>query len=372
MSARVLRLTFIARYRDLTMHRKVSALAQRPGVRVHYVLPRVWRDDLLAASAVLPPDAAFSAQPVALASPNDPHRVVYGTLDFGLRHHPADLIHAEEEPDSLAALQIALARRWFAPHARLVLHTWQNVDRPRGRLVRWVMARTLAAADGVCCANTEAEAILRRRGYRGATWVLPAVGVDTETFTPRPRPEARAGFVVGYLGRLVKEKGLDTLLAALALLDPGVTARLIGAGPDQPRLAALAAPLGARVQFLPPRSPAAVADALTELDALVLPSRTTPVWKEQLGRVLLEAMACGVPVIAAASGAIPEVVGDAGLLFPEGEAAALAACVRRLQTEPGLRSALSARGLARVHAHYSQTRLASALADAYQEWRSPS
>ena len=57
---------------------------------------------------------------------------------------------------------------------------------------------------------------------------------------------------------------------------------------------------------------------LRALDALVLPSESTPLWKEQFGHVLIEAMACGVPVVGSDSGAIPEVIGEAGLLFPGG------------------------------------------------------
>jgi glycosyltransferase involved in cell wall biosynthesis len=90
---------------------------------------------------------------------------------------------------------------------------------------------------------------------------------------------------------------------------------------------------------------------MRELDALVLPSRTTSVWKEQFGRVIVEAMACQTPVIGSDSGAIPEVIGDAGLIFPEGDAHALGNCLRRLIESPDLRRELGERGHARVKQH---------------------
>jgi glycosyltransferase involved in cell wall biosynthesis len=97
---------------------------------------------------------------------------------------------------------------------------------------------------------------------------------------------------------------------------------------------------------------------LAEADVLVLPSRTTPVWKEQFGRVLVEAMSCGTPVVGSDSGAIPEVIGDAGLIFAEGDAEALAACLRRLAQSPELRRELGERGRRRVAEHYTVERIA--------------
>jgi hypothetical protein len=99
---------------------------------------------------------------------------------------------------------------------------------------------------------------------------------------------------------------VDLLLRAAAQLPPDTHVRLIGSGPEQARLAQLAADLGlaARVSFETAPSLAMPA-RLAALDCLVLPSRSRPNWKEQFGRVLIEAMACGVPVVGAACGEIP-------------------------------------------------------------------
>ena len=80
--------------------------------------------------------------------------------------------------------------------------------------------------------------------------------------------------------------------------------------------------------------------AAERLDCLALPSLTRPNWKEQFGRVLVEAMACQVPVVGSDSGEIPNLVGDAGLIVPEGDAAALAAALRRLRDDAVLRASL--------------------------------
>ena len=96
----------------------------------------------------------------------------------------------------------------------------------------------------------------------------------------------------------------------------------------------------------------------TGLDALVLPSRTRPNWKEQFGRVLIEAMACGVAVLGSDSGEIPRVIGDAGIVFPEGDVHMLAGSLRRLQTDSALRVRLCDAGRARVLANYTMRHVA--------------
>ena len=103
-----------------------------------------------------------------------------------------------------------------------------------------------------------------------------------------------------------------------------------------------------------------------QLDVLVVPSRTRSNWKEQFGRVAVEAMACGVPVVGSDSGEIPHVLGDAGLVFVEDDAAALRAHLARLMQDAGLQAELARRGRRRVLEHYTQARVA---ADTYEVYR---
>jgi L-malate glycosyltransferase len=237
--------------------------------------------------------------------------------------------------------------------------------------VRAIFRTTLRASAGVLCANREAQELLRRQGYHKPVAILPALGVDLRVFTP-DESLPRDHFTIAFVGRLVPEKGLDTLIDAVEPLTRSagprpVQLRIIGDGPSRSDLMRYAEKLGNAVQFVAALPPAQIAQQLQQIDVLVLPSRTTPVWKEQFGRVLIEAMACGVPVIGSDSGAIPEVIGDAGLIFPENNAGALTDCLRRLIAAPTLCAELAQRGIARVQAHYTQERIAQQTLEFYRQ-----
>ncbi len=365
----MIRVLYIARYHHPMMERKIALLANQRDLNLWLVRPNAWQDEF---GRTTIPDAIgnYRTIPVRLLGPSTEwHRTLYCTLAFGMLEARPDLIHAEEEPDSLAALQIALARRIFAPRAQLVLHTWQNVNRVKRWYVRLVIRATTSQADAILCANQEAVAVLRQLGYRRQAEVIPHHGVDLRVFHPFPRQvEQSHELKVIYAGRFAPEKGLDTLLQAISQLRPAARLILIGDGPAYADLTGRVVSLGIDdcVQFLSPMPPEKLAQELSQADALVLPSRTTGVWKEQFGRILIQAMACRVPVVGSDSGAIPEVVGDAGLLFAEGNVEQLTACLRRLIESPALRQDLMDRGEARVAEFYTQERIAAQTADFYR------
>lgn len=369
----MMRVLLVARYLQREHHRKVEALAAQPGLEVWHVAPDRWRDELRPYTQEVRRPAGYT---LCLARPiltYDIHRYLYWPPDVYLARVRPDLIHLEDEPDSLIALQVALARRLWAPQASLVLFTWQNIERRRrwyvSSLGRWVLLQVDYLIAGSAAAREAACSL----GYCGPAAVLPQIGLDPEVFSPGDGTPVReslglAGFVAGYVGRLVPQKGVDLLLHAVALL-PEVSAVILGSGPMEGALKELARELGTaeRVRFVPAVPVAEVPAHLRALDVLVLPSRTTPVWKEQFGHVLIEAMACGVPTVGSYSGAIPEVIGPAGLLFPEGDAAALADALEGLRTRPALREHLARIGRQRVLEHYTHEQIAHRTADIYRQ-----
>lgn len=368
----MIRVLFIARYRDKTMWRKVELIAQQPDLQVRFVFPAYWQDDLTKLVQKESTSTNFEQIPISfIGSPSEPHRTFYRSIGVGCTGFNPTIIHTEEEPDSLAALQIAVARRIFAPKAKLLLHTWQNVERPKTSYVNWVMNRTLTASDCVMCANQTAIDLLHARGYRKLTPLLPPIGVDTTVFFPSDNPIEDTEVKIAYIGRLSLEKDISTLLHAFAELRTKnkSSLHLIGNGPERSKLEQLAKDIGIEKSshFIGALSLVEIAEKLRQIDILVLPSRSTPVWQEQFGRVLTEAMASKVVVVGSSSGAIPEVIGDAGKIFPEGDVATLTTTLQTLIDSPEMRYRLALQGYQRVNEHYTQERIAEKTVDLYRQ-----
>ena len=164
-------------------------------------------------------------------------------------------------------------------------------------------------------------------------------------------------------------KGTGLLIEALVGLPPACRLRFVGSGPDEAELRRLAAERGVaeRVEFLPAVTTRDVPQALAEMDVLAAPSLTQPNWIEQFGRVLIEGMACGVPVIGSDSGEIPNVIGDAGVIADEGNAEALRQAFLTLYERPDLRAECSRRGMTRVRDNFTQEQVARRIAAVYQQ-----
>jgi len=171
------------------------------------------------------------------------------------------------------------------------------------------------------------------------------------------------------VGRLVEEKGVQVLLQAVDGLAGEWRLRILGSGPMQSQLEALAQRLGVtdRVTFESPIPSAQMPAFYNQLDTLVLPSLTRSHWKEQFGRVLIEAMACEVPVVGSRSGEIPHVIGQAGLTFTEGDVQGLRARLSQLMDAPALCANLARRGRERVLAHYTQAKIAAETHEVYRQ-----
>jgi glycosyltransferase involved in cell wall biosynthesis len=362
----MIRVLHIARYASAPLERRVMEMAGRPECAFRLVRPRAGGAPH-AADAARDRAKLEAVHVTRVWRSDDPHRGVYQTLGFGIRQAAPDIIHAEEEPDSLAALQVAIARRLAAPRARLLLNTWQNVNRRKRPAVSLVLSATLAASDAVICGNQGAVTVLRELGYRKPAPVIPALALDGSLYHRRQVTRISPGFTVGCVARLVPEKGVDTAVRALAALGDPATLAVVGVGPSRPALEDLARTLGvgASTRFLGPRDPDGIAEFLSAIDVLVVPSRSSPVWAEQFGRVIVEAMGCGTPVIGSSSGAIPEVMGQAGLLFPEDDAAALTERLRELRASAARRDELARLGREWTVSAHSPTRRAAETVEFY-------
>lgn len=257
-----------------------------------------------------------------------------------------DVLDLHEEPFGLAVAEV-LCLRWLRRRrVPYVLYSAQNLDKRYPLPFRWLEHVSLRHAAGAYTPNVEATHILERKGLRGPAVVIP-LGVDVERFAPTDRPPPQGRLRVGFVGRLIPHKGVDVLLRAVAR-DERLTLEVVGAGPEAAHLGELATGLGVagRVVFRGHVSEAATPDLYRHFDALAVPSVPTVGWVEQFGRVVVEAQASGVPVVASRSGALPEVVGAAGILVEPGDPGELAHALCRLLDEPGTWAKVRADGLA--------------------------
>ena len=253
----------------------------------------------------------------------------YTSLIKAIKRSKPDIIHLMEEPYSLFSIQTIMVKNLFAPKAKVVFYTYDNISynyifpyRP-SFLYEFIEKFTFKNSDYALCANKEAKEILLSKGFNKHIKIL----YPCFDFSFFKRMEAEIlknelglkGVVIGFIGRITKEKGLDTLLRACGELQEEFTLIIVGKGDYKFELIKLAKEMGIiqKIRFIDVLKYEEVPKYLSLLDIFVLPSITTKKWKEQFGRVIIEAMVCEVVVIGSDSGAIPEIIGNNGLIFRE-------------------------------------------------------
>ena len=347
--------------------KKLEELAREPDMRLTVLTPPAWKDDRGEQLLERVFTRGYELRVTPLAFNGHFHFHYYPRLAAELDELRPDLLHIDEEPYNWATRRaMAQAVRRGIPG---LFFTWQNINRRYPPPFVWWERYNYRHARHVIAGNHDAVAVLRAKGYAGPVSVIPQFGVDPDLFSPSDAPRPHRPFTIGYAGGLIAAKGLDVLLRACARLPGPWELHLVGAGSEETALRSLADELGVgdRVRWLGKRSSLEMPDFYRAIDALVLPSRTTSRWKEQFGRVLVEAMACETPVIGSDSGEIPHVISDAGLIFPENDVDALVAHLRALQSDAALRRELGRRGRQRVLKQFTQAQIARATAGVYRQ-----
>jgi D-inositol-3-phosphate glycosyltransferase len=296
------------------------------------------------------------------------HTPVMPTLLFHLLRLPrACIVHVH--------LPVAFAPElvWFTSlvtRRRYVAHYHLDADPtgPLGRLFVWykrvVMSRVLQGASAVIAVSSDQPATLvHGHGVAASRVKLIPNGIDRR-FVPaqQTRPAPGRPFRLLFVGRLAPQKNAGLLIDALARCTTDCHLLVVGDGEERDALRARVVELDLqdRVTFRGSLSGRSLVEAYQRSDALVLPSR-----KESTGLVLLEAMACGVPVVGTRVQGITETVGADGILV-EPEPGALAMAIDRLATDDRLWRELSLRGLRRSHDHSWSTSI-SAMRQLYAE-----
>ena len=367
-----MRVLIISRFCASPVYRaKIAALARQPGLEVSLLVPAAWREGarLLTCRESEEEDYRIFTGSLIFSGRVGGH--VYGSgLWKALKEARPDIVHLEEESYSSAAAQVLLYLARMRTRPKLMVNNSENFDIALPWRSRIIEKQVFRRADVLLVfARTARERLLRLGAPPEKVRTLPQFGLDPELFRP-PEPGKRGNvFSVGYLGRLVHSKGVDVLLRALAGLSGEWRAQIIGDGDERETLERLARALGIgeRVEFVDWVDSSDVPGYLQGWHTLALPSRTTAHWREQFGRVLIEAMGCGVVPVGAATGEIPYVIGSEGFVFPEDDVEALQEILQKLQSELRERERLADAGRKRVLEEFTWDVLADKAHRLYEE-----
>ena len=373
MARSILQVTLLSKALTVGAYqRKCELMAAHADIALTVLVPPAWGNSPLAQVH----QQGYTLRVIPIRLNGNFHLHHYPTLRRELALSKPDILHIDEEPYNFATF---LAFRSFhalqrnrklaagQPEPKTLFFSWQNLARRYPPPFRWMERYVLEQADAAIVGNTEAQQVWRAKGFSKPIQVIPQFGVDEMVFAPADAPRPNA-FVIGYAGRLVGEKRVDLLIEALTTL-PDAQLLIVGDGPQAPALRAQAQRLGVlgRIEFRPQVPSTHMPAIYHAMNVLVLPSETRPNWKEQFGRVLIEGMACGVPVVGSNSGEIPQVIGAAGLVFGERDGAALSAALLQLQQSPDQCHDLAQRGRARVLQHFTMQRIADATVEFYRQ-----
>jgi glycosyltransferase involved in cell wall biosynthesis len=345
-------------------------LADRPDLDVHLLVPARWHEFGRTIEADPPDDRGIKVHTLPVwfqhAGPMSWYLHVYPALRRIIRAVKPDVVHLWEEPWSLVAFQACLLKG----DASLVLEVDQNLLKrlppPFEAIRKYVLRRT----DHILARSPLAASVVWAKGYRGPVSYI-GYGVDQATFHPSRQPREAATthrrLRLGYVGRLIVDKGLDDALDAMARARVPVDLAILGEGPYEASLRARVRRLGLQdhVTFQRWGAPADVARFIQGLDALILLTRTTRTTLEQFGRVIVEAQSCGVPVIGSSSGAIPSVIGEGGWVVPERDPRALAELLNTIAPDAEARRLRGEAGRKNIAVRFTYDAIAQNLADAW-------
>ncbi|MFK7801276.1 MAG: glycosyltransferase [Anaerolineae bacterium] len=355
-----------------TYQAKLTAIGQTPGVDLAVMVPPFWDDPAGRIELEQRYTDGYQLFIEPLRFNGNYHFHYWPTLRQKIADFRPDIIHMDEEPYNLATwLAWRAATR---AGAKFLFFSWQNLNRQYPFPFSWMEQQVLRNSDFAIMGNQDAAQVFAQKGYAGPQAVIPQFGTDPTIFKPAEEPsqQAKTGNEksIGFAGRLIYGKGLDLLIQAVAQLPADLEweLKIAGEGPELDNLQKLAIKLdvGQKVLFLSRMGSGEMPEFLQSLDLLVLPSRSLPNWKEQFGRILIEAMACGLPIIGSDSGEIPNVIGEAGLVFPEGDIFTLVNLIEQLLADSDRRAKLGKTGRERVLQNFTQVQVATATVEVYR------
>ncbi|MFH0898351.1 MAG: glycosyltransferase [bacterium] len=338
-------------------------------VHLTVVFPKQWPTHLFNHQAtVLEKEHSSNCCFIALDAFNVGNEVKYGYYSRPLlnllKTFQPDVVHVEQGVCAFSYFQVILYAWLLGLKTKFSFFTWVNWKQKNSLKYRlfWkpIEKINLFFSRGAVVGNHAAKEILCQSKELKIISVIPQLGVSQHVFKPVESTVLRDPNkkYIGFIGRITHEKGIFLLAQAFAEIQqdfPMWNLLFVGTGPESKQLIdyAVEQRLLDRIEFRNPVPHEQVAQILYQIDILVLPSYDTAVWKEQFGHVLIEAMACKVPVLGSTGGEIPQVIADGGLVFDQKDRLDLMSKLKMLMENEILRKELGEKGFERMKNNYS-------------------
>lgn len=276
-----------------------------------------------------------------------------------------DIIDIYEEPWSLTTLQILLFKMIFLRKSKVMFYSAQNISKKYPFPFNFIEKFTFSNADYCYPCSKGVEDVLRVKGYKGKISVVP-LGLDISDEVKRDKGGV---FTVGFIGRLVEEKGIIDLVNACNQLNKNYKLLIVGEGPLKSRILKIIKfrNIADKIEFTGAVKKEDIPEYYVKMDVLVAPSRTTAKWKEQFGRMITEAFMYGVPVIGSDSGSIPEVMAGCGLIYREGNVSKLRDAILSVMNDQKARAEMIKRGREYALSNYTWAKTTGMIKDIYNE-----
>lgn len=290
-----------------------------------------------------------------------------------------DIIDIIEEPYSFITTYTILLKTLLCPNSKICFFSAQNIIKKFPFIFDIFEKYVFRSADLAFPVSNEVLDVLKSKGYKRKAVVLP-LGINRTRYFQdnelkknkdlllKGNPNIKDTFVVGFMGRLVEEKGIYDLLKALLLIkDINWSCCIIGRGPERDNIVNFCSENNITDRMiLTECSFEQVPQYLNCIDLMVMPSKTVPHWKEQFGRVVIESWSCGVPVIGSDSGEISEVIGNDEYIFEDGNIEQLASLVKKIYSSKELYCKMLKQGQERLNKYFTWKKIAKKTYNAYK------
>jgi glycosyltransferase involved in cell wall biosynthesis len=359
--------------------KRMAEVAQYPEIGLTLLVPNKWTQFNRAITLEKDNDrnyAIVSNKPMSWGLKQNTLRNVThiypGTRRLLTRLKP-DIVELWEEPFSAVSAHTIFWTKRIVPGARIIFSSAQNVFKRYPFPFSAFEKYTYENAAHAFLVNEEVSGIVRRKGFEKGSTILP-LGLDTDFFCKKDVSSLKKNlglrdFVIGFIGKINKQKGIFDLIKAVSEIKERIQLLIIGNGElkGEAEHFVTSFGLGQKTVLMDAVSHSHVPNFLNCMDALVVPSISLPNVKEQFGRVIIEAMACEVPVLGSDSGEIPATIARAGLIFKEGDVRDLKEKIEGLMRNRDLRASLTKKGRERVLENFSWKVIAKRQHQVYTE-----